>query len=118
MHSITFNKSGRTSQPLTVYLLVQSEIGRKKRGTLLKHCLKSLSGEPDVPRKWNRKEALEIRGHHYWSVTGVLMECYVRLAAYDTQQDGSRRDITESRSASYCYDTVLVSVSAICPLSD
>jgi len=51
----------------------------EKRETLLKHCLKTLSGEPDVPRKWNRKEALENRGHHYWSVTGVSMECYVRL---------------------------------------
>lgn len=34
MHSITFNKSGRTSQPLTVYLLVQSEIEGKKRNTV------------------------------------------------------------------------------------
>jgi len=50
-----------------LYLLVQSEIG-KKRETLLKHCLKTLSGEPDVPRKGNRKEALENMG-------SPLLEC-------------------------------------------
>jgi len=63
-----------------LYLLVQSEIGGGGRETLLKHCLKTLSGEPDVPsRKGNRKDALENRGRHYWSVTGVSMECYVGL---------------------------------------
>jgi len=50
--------------------------------------LKTLSGEPDVPRKWNRKEALENRGHHYWSVTGVSMECYVRLLTMSRHTTG------------------------------
>jgi len=105
-----------------LYLLVQSDIW-KKRETLLKHCLKTVSGEPDVPsRKGNREDALENRGRHYWSVT-VSMECYMYLCRLLTM---SRHTTLRQQTIHYRVQVstlllhywVLVLVPAIRALSD
>lgn len=113
--SITFNKSGRTSQPLTVYLLVQSEIG-KKRNTV-KTLFENPQWRTRCPQEMEQKRSTREQGSPllecYWSVNGVLCKAvydvatHNRMAADETLQSPGQQVIVTILCWCQCQPYVL-----------